>query len=48
MEAPPFQKLQENYDPVYDYKDQNQLAKDIPAEFEWYKGYVQRTGMKKE
>jgi tripartite-type tricarboxylate transporter receptor subunit TctC len=48
VEAPPFQKLLENYDLPFDYKDQKQLAKDIPAEFEWYKGYVQRTGMKKE
>ncbi len=48
VEAPPFRKLLDNYDLPYDYKDQKQLAKDIPAEFEWYKDYVQRTGMKKE
>jgi tripartite-type tricarboxylate transporter receptor subunit TctC len=48
VEAPPFQKLLENYDLPFDYKDHKQLARDIPAEFEWYKGYVQRTGMKKE
>lgn len=48
VEGPAFQKLLENYDLPYDYKDQKQLAVDIPAEFEWYKGYVQRTGLKKE
>ena len=48
VEGPAFQKLLENYDLPYDYKDQKQLEIDIPAEFEWYKGYVQRTGLKKE
>ncbi|HSR10874.1 MAG TPA: tripartite tricarboxylate transporter substrate binding protein [Thermodesulfobacteriota bacterium] len=48
VESAPFQKVLENYDLPFDYKDQKQLAKDIPAEFEWYKTYVVRTGMKKE
>ena len=43
-----FRKLLDSYDLPYDYKDQNQLAKDIPAEFDWYKGFLQKLGVKKE
>jgi tripartite-type tricarboxylate transporter receptor subunit TctC len=48
VEGPNFQKLLENYDLPYDYKDQKQITAEIAKEYEWYKGYVQRTGMKKE
>jgi tripartite-type tricarboxylate transporter receptor subunit TctC len=48
VEGPAFQKLLENYDLPYDYKDQKLITAEIAMDYEWYKGYVQRTGMKKD
>jgi tripartite-type tricarboxylate transporter receptor subunit TctC len=47
-ESAEFKKLLDSYDLPYDYKDQKQLAKEIPAEFDWYKGFLQKMGIKKE
>ena len=43
-EGPDFQKLLAGNNLPYDFKDQAQLEKDIPAEYEWYKNYFKETG----
>ena len=47
-EGAEFQKLLQSFNLPYDYKDQRQLAKDVPAETEWYKNFFQKIGAKKE
>lgn len=47
-ESAEFQKLLETFNLPYDYKDQQQLAKDIPAETEWYKNFFEKMGVKKQ
>ncbi|MGP1676607.1 MAG: tripartite tricarboxylate transporter substrate binding protein [Burkholderiales bacterium] len=47
-ESAEFQTLLKNFNLPYDYKDQQQLAKDIPAETEWYKNFFQKIGAKKQ
>jgi tripartite-type tricarboxylate transporter receptor subunit TctC len=44
IEGPDFQKLLADNNLPYDFKDQAQLGKDIPAEYEWYKNYFKETG----
>jgi tripartite-type tricarboxylate transporter receptor subunit TctC len=46
--SPEFQKLLLTFNLPYDYKDQAQLAKDVPAEAEWYKNFFQKMGVKKQ
>ncbi len=43
-----FQQLLQKFNLPYDYKDQAQLAKDVPAEAEWYKNFFQKLGIKKQ
>ena len=43
-EGPDFQKLLANNNLPHDFKDQAQLEKDIPAQYEWYKNYFKETG----
>ena len=47
-QSPEFQKLLVTFNLPYDYKDQAQLAKDVPAETEWYKNFFQKIGAKKQ
>lgn len=46
--SPEFQQLLTKFNLPYDYKDQQQLAKDVPAEAEWYKNFFQKIGAKKQ
>jgi tripartite-type tricarboxylate transporter receptor subunit TctC len=46
-DGPAFQKILENFDIPYDYKDQAQLAKDIPAEYEWFRVFLEKFGAQK-
>ena len=46
-EGPDFQKTLEDCYLPYEYKSRQQLTKDIPVEFEWYKRYLQRAGLLK-
>ena len=48
VEGPTFQKVLENYDLPYDYKDRAQMEKDVPVEYEWYKDFLKKIGVKKE
>jgi tripartite-type tricarboxylate transporter receptor subunit TctC len=48
VEGPAFQKLLESYDLPFDYKDQKQMAKEILAEYEFYKNYFVKIGLKKD
>jgi tripartite-type tricarboxylate transporter receptor subunit TctC len=43
-EGPDFQKVLANHNVPYDFKDQAQLEKDIPAQYEWWKNYLKGTG----
>ncbi len=43
-EGPEFQKLLADNNLPYDFKDQAQLEKEIPAKYEWYKNYFKETG----
>ena len=47
-ESAEFQDLLKKFNLPYDYKDQAQLAKDVPAETEWYKNFFQKIGAKKQ
>ncbi len=47
-ESPDFQRLLENYDLPYDYKDRGQLEEMIPAEYEMYKEFLRRVGAKQK
>ncbi len=46
-DGPAFQKILESFDIPYDYKDQAQMAKDIPAEYEWFKVFLEKFGAPK-
>jgi len=48
VEGPAFQKVLANFDLPYDYKDQSQMEKEVPMEYEWYKTFLQKIGVKKE
>jgi tripartite-type tricarboxylate transporter receptor subunit TctC len=43
-EGPDFQKMLANNNLPYDFKDQEQLEKDMPAHYQWFKKYFQETG----
>lgn len=47
-ESAEFQQLLKKFNLPYDYKDRQQLAKDIPAETEWYRKFFQKIGAKKK
>lgn len=47
-ESAEFQTLLKNFNLPNDYKNQQQLAKDIPAETEWYRNFFQKIGVKKK
>ncbi|NWF56469.1 MAG: tripartite tricarboxylate transporter substrate binding protein [Syntrophaceae bacterium] len=43
---PPFQKVLVNFDIPYDFLDQEGLAKKIKDQYEWFKDYLAKTGIK--
>lgn len=43
-----FQKVLASFEMPYDYKDQEQLEKEIPAEYEWYMTFLNNLGIKKK
>lgn len=45
-EGPEFQKLLSQIYLPYDFKDRAQLEKDIPAEYAWYKSFLQKVKVK--
>lgn len=47
VDGPDFLKLMENLNLPVDYKDHTQLQVIIPAEYEWYKTFLQKMGVKK-
>jgi tripartite-type tricarboxylate transporter receptor subunit TctC len=47
IEGPDFRKLLANNNLPYDFKDQAQLEKIIPAQYEWYKNYFKEAGVLK-
>ncbi len=44
IEGPEFRKLLANNNLPFDFKDQDQLGKIIPAQHEWYKNYFKQIG----
>ena len=44
IEGPEFRKLLHNNNLPFDFKDQAQLEKIIPAQYEWYKNYFKQVG----
>ena len=48
VEGPAFQKVLANFDLPYDYKDRAQMEKEVPAEYEWFKTFLKKMGVKKE
>ncbi len=46
--GPAFQKMLANLDVPYEYKDQTQMEKEIPADYEWGKTFLRQIGAKKE
>jgi len=48
VEGPVFQKVLANFDLPYDYRDRAQMAKEVPAEYEWYKTFLKKIGVMKE
>ena len=44
-EGSDFQKLLANHNVPYDFKSQELLEKDIPAQYEWWKNYFKETGV---
>jgi len=42
-----FQKMLENNNLPYDFKDRAQLETEMPAHYEWFKNYFKETGVKK-
>jgi hypothetical protein len=44
-EGPEFQEVLNRFDLPYDYKDQAQLEKEIPPEYEMIKDYLQKIGV---
>jgi tripartite-type tricarboxylate transporter receptor subunit TctC len=47
-EQPEFQKIMEGNNLPYEYKSREQLEKDIPAQFDWYKNVLQKWGVGKK
>ena len=47
-DGPASQKVLANFDLAYDYKDRVQLEKEIHAEYELIKEYLNKTSVKKE
>ncbi len=47
-EQPEFQKLMGAQNLPYEYKSREQLEKDIPAQFEWYRNMLQKWGVGKK
>ena len=45
-EGEEFQKLLNNLDLPYDWKDGKQLEKDVPVEYRWYKDFLPKMGAK--
>ena len=43
---PSFQKVLISFDVPYDYLDQEGLEKKVSKEYEWFKGYLQKSGIK--
>jgi len=43
-EGPEFQKVLNQFDLPYDYKDQTQLEKEIPPEYEMIRDYLKKSG----
>jgi tripartite-type tricarboxylate transporter receptor subunit TctC len=46
--GPEFQKLLASYDLPYEFKDGTQMEREFHAEYEWYKNYFKKIGVKKE
>ena len=47
-EQPEFKKLMETLYLPYEYKGRKDLEKDIPAQFTWYKGFLEKMGVTKK
>jgi tripartite-type tricarboxylate transporter receptor subunit TctC len=47
-EGPDFQKVLTSFDLPYDYRDREQLEKEIPPEYELIRDYLKKIGVKKE
>ncbi len=47
-DGPAFQKVLASFDLPYDYKDRAQMEKDVPAEYEFYKTFLEKMGAKKK
>jgi len=47
-EGPTFQKLLDNLELPYEFKDQAQLEKDVLAEYDFYKTFLEKMGAKKK
>jgi tripartite-type tricarboxylate transporter receptor subunit TctC len=47
-DGPGFQKVLASFDLPYDYKDREQMEKEIPVEYEFYKTFLEKMGAKKK
>jgi tripartite-type tricarboxylate transporter receptor subunit TctC len=47
-EQPEFKKVMKNQNLPYEYKGRAQLEKELPAQFEWYRGNLQKWGVGKK
>ncbi len=47
IDTPNFRKTLENFYLIYSYKDGDQLAKDLPPQYEWYRTFLLKMGVKK-
>jgi len=47
IDGPDFKKIMENFNLPWEYKDRQQLDKNIPAQYEWYKSFLEKMGVKK-
>jgi tripartite-type tricarboxylate transporter receptor subunit TctC len=43
---PSFQKVLTNFDVPYDYLDQEGLEKKVRSQYEWFKVYLEKAGIK--
>jgi len=48
IEGPDFRRMLANADLPFNLKDQAQLEKEIPAQYEWFKGFYKEVGARKE
>ena len=48
VEGPDFQKLLNQLEIPYAYKDRTQMEKDVPVEYDFFKNFLQKIGAKKE